>query len=132
MSQQPEKPKERWKVDVIEYNYGQYVIREGEDGDFAYVIKQGEVEVVKKQFTGKEVHIARLGAQEIFGEMCLFEEKSIRSASVRVISDRALIMAISKTNFQTQLDAMPDGIRNIMAVLVKRLRKATHQISSMT
>lgn len=122
-------PKKEVKpVDLIEASFGQLIIREGEDGDCAFIIRSGEVEVFKKSVDGREIHIARLGPKEIFGEMCLFEENARRSASVRVLSDRATIMAISKTNFEQQLTALPDGLRSIIQVLVTRLRKANHSI----
>jgi CRP-like cAMP-binding protein len=121
--------RETWQVDVVEYSFGQFVIREGELADCAYLVKQGEVEVLKKSPDGREIHIARLGVHEIFGEMCLFEDMPRRSASVRVISDRAQVMAISKENFRKQLDCLPEGIRNIILVLMSRLRKANHQLT---
>ena len=125
--------KPRWQVDVVQYTAGQWVIREGEPGDCAYVIQQGEVEVLKRNhLLGEETIIARLGPQEIFGEMCLFEAHPVRSASVRVLSHKAEIMAISKKNFQAQLDAMPAGMRYIVRVLIKRLRAANHQITLLT
>ena len=116
-------------VDVIEYSQGQYVVREGEEGECAYILISGEVEVVKTNNTqGKEIVIAILGPNEIFGEMCLFEDDSHRSASVRVISDRAKVMGITRTSFQRQIDELPEGIRNIIRVLIQRLRKAHSRI----
>ena len=77
---------------------------------------------------GKEIVIAILGPNEIFGEMCLFEEDSHCSASVRVIYDRARVMSISRVSFQRQIDELPEGIRNIIRVLIQRLRKADSRI----
>lgn len=125
MTGQPQKV----AVDVIEYTQGQYIVREGDEGDCAYILISGEVEVVKSNNSqGKEIVIAILGPNEIFGEMCLFEEESRRSASVRVISDRARVMAISRTSFQKQIDELPEGVRNIIRVLIQRLRKADSRI----
>jgi CRP/FNR family cyclic AMP-dependent transcriptional regulator len=118
-----------WEVDVVEYSWGQFVIREGEEADSAYVLKHGEVEVLKKSPDGREIRIAKLGPQEIFGEMCLFENSPRRSASVRVVSERAVVMIISKEHFQQHLDGMPEGIRSIVQILIQRLRKANRQIT---
>ncbi len=125
----PNTPREVWPVDIVEYSRGQAIIREGEEADCAYVIRQGEVEVLKKSPDGRSVHIANLRAGEIFGEMCLLEASPIRSATVRAISDRTVVMAISKANFDSQLSGMPEGIRTIMQVLIKRLRKASQHIA---
>lgn len=123
------KEKEVWEVDVVEYSWGQMVVREGEEADCAFVLKKGEVEILKRSPDGRDIRIAKLAAGEIFGEMCLFENAPKRSASVRVTSDHAVVMVISKTHFQNQLNAMPDGIRNIMQILIQRLRKANRQIT---
>jgi CRP/FNR family cyclic AMP-dependent transcriptional regulator len=129
MSADKGKIKGVWEVDVVEYSWGQFVIREGEEADCAYVIKQGEVEVLKKSPDGRDIRIAKLGSQEIFGEMCLFENSPRRSATVRVISERAVVMSISKEHFQKHLDGMPEGIRSIIQILIQRLRKANRQIT---
>lgn len=116
------------KVDVVDMTQGQYVIREGEEGDTAYIILNGEVEVVKTGHDGREVVIAILGKNEIVGEMCLFEEDSIRSASVRVISDKAQLMGVRRGDFERQIEEMPDGLRNIITILIERLRRADSRI----
>ncbi len=121
-------PPKKVPLDIIEYSQGQYVLREGEDGDCAYIIRRGEVEVVKKNNNGQEVVIAILGANEIFGEMCLFDPDSKRSASVRIISERAEIMAISRKSFESQLDSLPEGMRRIILVMIQRLRQADARI----
>ena len=116
------------RVDVIEFTEGQYIIREGDPGDCAYILMSGEVEVIKTGPEGKEVVIAVLGKNEIFGEMCLFEDDTVRSATVRVISHRAEVMAIDKANFQRQMSELPEGIRSIILILVERLRRADARI----
>ncbi len=115
-------------VDVVQFTQGQYILREGDDGDTAYILVSGEVEVVKSNPQGKSVVIAVLGPNEIFGEMCLFETESTRSASVRVISDYAEVMAISKHSFKQQVEELPEGIKNIVLILIERLRRADSRI----
>lgn len=125
----PNSGREVWPVDVVEYSFGQLIVREGDVADCAFIIKSGEVEVLKRSPDGRDIHIARLGPQEIFGELCLFEEKSKRSASIRVSSDRAMIMVISKSNFEKQLAVLPEGLRHIIQIMASRLRKANHYIA---
>lgn len=118
-----------WPVDLVEYTQGQLVVREGELADCAFLIQAGEVEVFKHNPSGRRIHIAQLGPQEIFGEMCLFVSPSRRTATVQVRSDRALIMSISKTNFQKQLDTLPEGMRTIIRILIRRLCTANEHIT---
>jgi CRP/FNR family cyclic AMP-dependent transcriptional regulator len=116
-------------VDMIEYPIGHSIIREGELGDCAYILTKGEVEVVKENADGREVVIAILGANEIFGEMCLFDPKARRSATVRVITEKAEVMVIDRRHFQAQVNNLPDGMRNIIVILIDRLRRADSRIA---
>lgn len=119
------------RVDVVDYSMGQVIINEGDPGDGAFILLQGEVEVFKMNQYGRSVTIAVLGPNEIFGEMSLFEGKAVRSASVRVVSERAQAMMISKDYFDAQLQQMPDGVRSIIQVLVNRLRQADARLTLM-
>lgn len=58
---------------------GEAVFRQGETGDFLYVILSGEVAVVRGE--GENKREVRLGPGEVFGEMALLENEP-RSASV--------------------------------------------------
>jgi len=116
-------------LDFMECSQGQYIIREGDEGDCAYIVIDGEVEVVKYKLEDKDVVIAVLGQNEIFGEMCLFEEEGRRSASVRVVSDRAKVMVIQRKYFQSQIEGLPEGVRNIMKIIIDRLRRADYRIA---
>lgn len=116
-------------LDFMECSQGQYIIREGDEGDCAYIVIDGEVEVVKYKLEDKDVVIAVLGQNEIFGEMCLFEEESRRSASVRVVSDKAKVMVIQRKYFQSQMEGLPEGVRNIMKIIIDRLRRADYRIA---
>ena len=120
------------RLDIVEYPQGYYIIREGEVGQEAYVLRSGEVEVIKKNSQGHEVVIAILGANEIFGEMCLFEDHSVRSASIRVISKRAEVLSITRSYFQSQIEVLPEGLRLIIMVLIRRLRYAGERIVLLT
>ena len=59
----------------------------------AYFIEEGEVNIFKK-YVGeeeeKEIFIASLGSPDVFGESCLFEEKT-RNATVKSSSETILI-----------------------------------------
>ena len=62
------------------YTNGEYIFREGESAAYAYVIKSGTVEIVKRSAQGVQV-LAELTAPTIFGEMALIDGNP-RSASL--------------------------------------------------
>jgi NADH:ubiquinone reductase (H+-translocating) len=74
------------------FEAGQIIFREGDAGDYLYIITEGEVEV----FTDKE-HIAYLHRGEYFGEMALLNEK-LRSATVRATKPTN-VLALGKRDF---------------------------------
>lgn len=65
------------------YEGGDYIIRENECSEDLYFIKEGEVEVVKKnETTGQEFVINKLYEGDVIGEMA-FIDRQPRSSSVR-------------------------------------------------
>ena len=70
-----------------ERNYvdGEFIFREGETANYAYVLKTGTVEILKIGAAGEEV-LAELSPNSIFGEMALIDGVP-RSASARSRGD---------------------------------------------
>jgi signal-transduction protein with cAMP-binding, CBS, and nucleotidyltransferase domain len=62
---------------LLEFKAGDIILKEGELGESAFVIEKGEVEV-SKDLNGRKIHLAFMGAGEIFGEMGMIEEKPRR------------------------------------------------------
>ncbi|MBN2529626.1 MAG: cyclic nucleotide-binding domain-containing protein [Deltaproteobacteria bacterium] len=66
------------------FKHGDVIVQEGTVGNALFFVARGEVKVVKKVRDGdeeKQVHLARLGAGTIFGEMALISSEP-RGASV--------------------------------------------------
>ena len=73
------------------------VIREGEEGKYFYIIEEGEVECLKEE--GSQEYIVRnLKRGEHFGELALIHNEK-RSLSVRVVSQRAKLLALQRESF---------------------------------
>jgi CRP-like cAMP-binding protein len=64
---------------------------EGDEGDKAYVIKEGELDIVKRAPGGREVLLAVLKVGDILGEMALLESTP-RTATVRARTDARLLV----------------------------------------
>lgn len=63
------------------YEDGEIIIRRGEEGDFTYVIQEGEVDIFA-EIDGEERHIAVRQTGEFLGEMSIFDRET-HSATVR-------------------------------------------------
>jgi len=70
-------------LDRVVFKPGDVVFREGDVGNRAYVVIEGEVEVSK--MAGEEkIVLEQVGAQGIFGEMALIDDRP-RSATATAI-----------------------------------------------
>ncbi|MDH4134965.1 MAG: cyclic nucleotide-binding domain-containing protein [Gammaproteobacteria bacterium] len=81
---------------------GQLIIRQGEPGDYYYVIKQGRCRVVQKPGSEqKMVALADLAEGDGFGEEALLSEAP-RNATIAALTDGSL-MRLAKADFVTLL-----------------------------
>lgn len=104
------------------------IFREGDMSDFAYVIRQGAVEILKQGDNG-EIKLAEIGEGEIFGEMGLFDPKSPRSATARAKSDM-LVDLISEDELHGMIDQCPPRLIPIINSVFERLRQTNQRIIS--
>ncbi len=91
--------------ETLQFAPGTYVIREGEQGDAAYIVVSGRLEV-SREVEGKPRLIRLLGPGEVFGETAIFAA-SPRTASVRVIEQASLIAVNSHVMEQELLSLKP-------------------------
>lgn len=82
---------------------GQVVIRQGEAGDFYYLIREGQAQVSRAMPGNAPVVLARIQAGEGFGEEALISGDA-RNATVTMLSD-GLLMRLSAQDFNDQLKA---------------------------
>ncbi len=104
--------------DHATFDEGQYVFRQGERGDNAYVIIEGEVEVVLESMSGPRV-LAVLGANQVFGEMALLS-KVPRTTSIRARSNARMVVIASDV-FLRLVEENSAIAGNMMRTLANRL-----------
>lgn len=95
------------------------IISAGDDGDSAYLIVSGAVEVVVGE-GDKARTVATLKAGEIFGEMSLLAPGP-RSATVRAVEDTECTVT-SYDDFMESIRENPEQAIEFMKTLVVRLR----------
>ncbi len=109
----------------------QVVFQEGDRGESLYVIASGEVEVLRKDGSGKPKRIAILKSPEFFGEMALVDREE-RSATVRSLGETAAL-ELTAENFNTFRKHSRDGftfvVVNIARVLSGRLRETNQKLA---
>ncbi len=61
---------------------GERFFKEGDEGNRAYVVQAGEVEIIKSTGEDEDIVLATIGKGSIFGKMALIDDKP-RMASAR-------------------------------------------------
>jgi flavin-dependent dehydrogenase len=108
------------------YQDGEIIINQGETGDCMYVIQSGQVEVVQVEGS-HEVHLAKLGEGDFFGEMALFE-REVRSTSVRA-KDKVRLLTIDKKTLLRWIQEDPSMAFRILQKMSSRIRELDGQLS---
>jgi len=87
------------------FEAGQAIFREGDHGDWLYIIEDGQVEV-RKAISGQgETPIRRLGPGDCFGEIALLGDH-VRTASTHSLTS-ANVLAIDRDACQALLSTLP-------------------------
>ena len=102
---------------------GSVVFAEGDLGLAMYVIETGDVEI-RKHLGGKERVLATLSKGDFFGEMCMLEEDTPRSATAYAINDVTAVM-IDQSAFTFILNHNPEIAIRMMRKLAIRLQQTT-------
>ncbi len=97
------------------------IIKQGDKGSSMYVILKGQVKVHDKEYS-----IANLPEGSFFGEFSLLDDEP-RSLSVTTI-DPSIIGNILQVDFYSIINKYPEITRDIIKVMLKRLRNQNQQI----
>ena len=113
-------------MQTVKLRAGDTIISEGEDGNTAFLIVSGSVEVsVGKETKAKTV--ATLTAGDVFGEMSLIEPGP-RSATVKAVTD-AECVATTYDEFIPLMQNDPQRAITFMRTLVRKLREMNNLLS---
>lgn len=111
---------------LIRFAAGEIIFEEGSFDHKAYIIKQGRVQVYRKQPSSEDIILAEIGEGQIFGEMGLITERA-RSASVRAIED-VILEVIGWEEFSQITQNKPELLVPILRVVFERLRNTNAQL----
>lgn len=101
---------------------GEFVFREAETAEYAYVLKAGEVEIVKTGLDGEMILSTLTSANALFGEMALIDGEP-RSAGARAKTD-VTVTEIHQGDFLKYIQKNPRAAMNVMKQLSRGIRSA--------
>ncbi len=89
------------RIQEVPVSANETIIKQGDDGDFYYIIKTGKCKVTRPSKTGAELVLANLCDGDAFGEEALLSEAK-RNANIIMTTDGTL-MRLSKEDFNELL-----------------------------
>ncbi|WP_319542607.1 cyclic nucleotide-binding domain-containing protein [uncultured Pseudodesulfovibrio sp.] len=122
-------------VQMKQVSHGNYLMRnvlkhnavfnEGSKGDAAYILTEGKIEI-SGQIEGHKKVFAILTPISIFGEMALFLEDGVRTATAIALEDSKVVV-VTKDDLDEFMRDSPKVIASIITVLVSRLKTTTRK-----
>jgi serine/threonine protein kinase len=99
---------------------GETIVREGESGDAAYIIKSGRCRVTKR-VDGTDTTLREMGPGDVFGEMAILAPGP-RTATVTAIEPTSVHVVTAET-LDAEVDAMKPWMGAFVRTLAKRFRE---------
>jgi len=91
------------RLEEMPVKEGQTIIKQGDEGDYYYIISRGRCKVTRASATGSVVTLAHLSDGDAFGEEALLSEAK-RNATITAETG-GLLMRLSKKDFEELLKA---------------------------
>ena len=103
------------------FSVGAKVFKEGDAGDRAYILQDGEIEIIKTSEDGRETILGTIGKGAFFGEMALLDN-SPRMATARTTVPSTLIV-ITRQDFEAKMAKADQFLRGLIHVLAGTVRE---------
>jgi CRP/FNR family transcriptional regulator, cyclic AMP receptor protein len=113
-------------AEEVDVKDGTCVVKEDDAGDAMFIVKHGELRIVKGS-GGSAVNLAVIPKHGYFGEMVLFEEGQLRSASVFAKGECTLLILRRDDLFEAMAQH-PAIAFEFIKMFGKRLRDANERL----
>lgn len=115
-------------MQTVIFKAGDVILKEGEEGNSAFLITTGSVEVIVGE-DKKAKSIATLNEGDVFGEMSLLEPGP-RSATIKAVTATECVVT-SYDDFMSSIQDDPEQAIKFMKTLVLRLRQMNEVMGQM-
>lgn len=103
------------------YAQGETIFKEGDEGNCAYLIEEGIIEILVT-INGQEQRINQIGGDELFGEVALIDHQP-RTATAKAL-DKVVLIPIHRNMITELLEKTDPIIRHLLLVILARYRTA--------
>ncbi len=113
-------------AEEVRLDAGETLFAEGEMGDRAYIVREGELEIYKVS-QGRQVQVDRRGPGEVIGELALLEQTP-RLFSVRA-GQPSLLVAIRQEAFDRLLSGSAGAARAMLHIVLGRMLRSEGMVA---
>ena len=110
---------------VLMLESGEYLFEEGNSAKFAYILLDGNMEIVKNTMKGEQI-LGSVDKNAVFGEMAIIDD-SPRSASARA-SSKCKVQEVDHNAFLQYVSKKPETALNMMKRLSGYVRAADKKV----
>ena len=107
------------------FDAGQIILKKGDEATKAYMIVSGKVRVFLEEDT-KQVELATLGEDDIFGETAIFTDQ-VYGANIEAI-EKAELFVITRESFNEMLKGADPVMRALIRMLIERLKNTNQAL----
>jgi CRP/FNR family cyclic AMP-dependent transcriptional regulator len=107
------------------YQDGETIVRQGDEGEYMYVILDGQVEVIS-EIENNEIRLAVSGEGDFFGEMAIFEREA-RGATVRALG-QARVLTVDRDKFLCGIHKDPSLVFRMLETMSRRIRSLDAEV----
>eukprot|EP00440_Ansanella_granifera_P035774 gb/GFBE01038804.1/.p1 GENE.gb/GFBE01038804.1/~~gb/GFBE01038804.1/.p1 ORF type:complete len:426 (+),score=134.06 gb/GFBE01038804.1/:1-1278(+) len=86
---------------------GDFVLRQGEEGESFYLVEAGELVALKASDDGETAEVMKYAAGDYFGELAMLKDQP-RAASIQVTSDTAKVLSLDRRSFKRLLGPLQE------------------------
>lgn len=113
--------------ETLTFRAGERLFEKGDDGDAAYIVIEGKVDVLVPT-DGGEAAVAVLGEKEIFGEMAVLCDQP-RTTAIAAQTD-LITLRLDRSVILDLLQEFPDIALEMIKVLAGRLETTTRDLAA--
>ncbi|MCB1970592.1 MAG: cyclic nucleotide-binding domain-containing protein [Geminicoccaceae bacterium] len=111
----------------LEYDSGDVLFHQGDVGDAAYILLEGDADIMVDVPPDQRIKVASLGQNELVGEIAILCDVP-RTATV-IARSRLVTMRVSKDGFFNLVTQFPQVGMEIMHELASRLHHTTQDLT---
>lgn len=112
-----------------QYGHQDFIFLEGDPALWLWLVKSGQVKILKHSGTGREFAVEILSPGEVFGGVAVVDQKPYPASAQAV--ERVTALKISREHFLGVVRSHPDVVRQMMLVIAERLRTSREIMTSL-